>query len=88
MFLMVFGALLVVGGILYMARTAIWWGSLSGLRSSGPVPDTLEPSRRGMRFLGLGANWPGLVLMAIGAVLIKDWRDVLGECRNRRRRCR
>ena len=30
MFLMVFGALLVLGGILYMARTAIWWGSLSG----------------------------------------------------------
>ena len=70
MFLMVLGALLVLGGILYMARTAIWWGSLSGLRSSGPVPDTLEPSRRGMRFLGLGANWPGLVLMAIGAVLL------------------
>jgi hypothetical protein len=67
MFLMVFGALLVLGGILYMARTAIWWGSLSGLRSSGPVPDTLEPSRRGMRFLGLG---PGLVLMSIGAVLL------------------
>ena len=70
MFLMVFGALLVLSGILYMARTAIWWGSLSSPRSSGPVPDTLEPSRRGMRFLGLGANWPGLVLMAIGAVLL------------------
>jgi hypothetical protein len=70
MFLMVFGALLVLGGILYMARTAIWWGSLGGPRSSGPVADTLEPSMRGMRFLGLGANWPGLVLMAIGAVLL------------------
>ena len=68
MFLIVFGALLVLCGILYMARTAIWWGSLSGLRSS--VPDTLEPSRRGMRFLGLGANWPGILLMAIGAVLL------------------
>ena len=26
MFLMVFAALLVLSGILYMARTAIWWG--------------------------------------------------------------
>jgi hypothetical protein len=68
--LLVFGALLVLGGILYMVRTAIWWGSLSRPRSSGPVPDTLEPSRRGVRFLGLGANWPGILLMAIGAVLL------------------
>jgi sulfite exporter TauE/SafE len=70
MLLIMFGALLVLCGILYMARTAIWWGSLSRPRSSGPVPDTLEPSRRGMRFLGLGANWPGIPLMAIGAVLL------------------
>jgi len=69
MFLMMFGALLVLGGILYMARTAIWWGSLSRPRSSGSVPDTLEPSRGGVRFLGLGANWPGILLMAIGAAL-------------------
>jgi hypothetical protein len=68
--LLVFGALLVLGGILYMARTAIWWGSLSRSRSSVPVPDTLEPSRRGVRFLGLGANWPGILLMAIGAILL------------------
>ena len=70
MFLMVFGALLVLCGILYMALTATWWGSLSRPRSSGPVPTTLEPSRHGMRFLGLGANWPGILLMAIGAVLL------------------
>jgi hypothetical protein len=66
--LLVFGALLVLGGILYMVRTAIWWGSLS--RPSVPVSDTLEPSRRGVRFLGLGANWPGILLMVIGAVLL------------------
>jgi hypothetical protein len=67
--LIVFGALLVLCGILYMARTAIWWGPLSRPRS-GPVPDTLEPSQLGMRFLGVGANWPGILLMAIGAVLL------------------
>jgi len=70
MFLMVLGALLVLGGLLYMARTAIWRGPLSGPDSSGPVRDTLEPPRRSARFLGLGTNWPGILLMAIGAVLL------------------
>ena len=52
MFLIELGALLVLGGILYMARTAIWRGPLSGPDSSRPVRDTLEPPRRGVRFLG------------------------------------
>ena len=70
MFLMLLGALLVLSGILYLARTAIWWGPLSRPRSSGPVSNTLEPPTRSVRFLGLGANWPGILLMAIGAVLL------------------
>ena len=70
MILTLLGALLVLGGILYLARTAIWWGPLSRPRSPGPVSDTLEPPRRSVRFLGLGANWPGILLMAIGAVLL------------------
>jgi hypothetical protein len=70
MFLIGLGALLVLGGALYMARTAIWRGSLSGPDSSRPVRDTLEPPRRSVRFLGLGTNWPGILLMAIGAVLL------------------
>jgi hypothetical protein len=70
MFLMVLGALLVLGGILYMAHTAIWRGPLSGPDSSRPVRDTLEPPRRSVRFLGLGTNWPGILLMAIGGVLL------------------
>ena len=40
MFLMGLGALLVLGGVLYMARTAIWRGSLSGPDFSRPVRDT------------------------------------------------
>ena len=64
------GALLVLGEILYMARNAIWRGPLSGPESSRPVRDTLEPPRRSMRFLGLGTNWPGILLMAVGAVLL------------------
>jgi sulfite exporter TauE/SafE len=70
MFLIVLGALLVLGGILYMARTAIWRGPLSGPDSSRPVRDTLEPRRRSVRFLGIGTNWPGILLMVIGAVLL------------------
>jgi hypothetical protein len=70
MFLLGLGALLVLGGILYMARSAIWRGPLSGPESSRPVRDTLEPPRRSMRFLGLGTNWPGILLMAVGAVLL------------------
>jgi hypothetical protein len=70
MFLMGLGALLVLGGILYTARTAIWRGPLSGPHSSRPVRDTLEPPRRGMGFLAFGTNWPGILLMAIGAILL------------------
>ena len=53
-----------------MARTSIWRGSLSGPDSSRPVRGTLEPPRRGLGFLGLGTNWPDILLMAIGAVLL------------------
>jgi hypothetical protein len=70
MFVIGLGALLVLGGVLYMIRTAIWRGPLSGQDSSRPVRDTLEPPTRSMRFLGVKTNWPGLLLMAIGAVLL------------------
>jgi hypothetical protein len=70
MFQIGLGALLVLWGVLYMARTAIRWGPLSGPDSSRPARDTLEPPRRSVRFLGLGTNWPGILLMAIGAVLL------------------
>ena len=70
MFLMGLGALLVISGILYMARTAIWRGPLSGRDSSRPARDTLEPPRRSLKFLGFGTNWPGILLMVIGAILL------------------
>jgi hypothetical protein len=53
-----------------MARTSIWRGSLSGPDSSRPVRGTLEPPRRTIRFLRFGTNWPGILLMAIGAILL------------------
>ena len=70
MFLIGLGALLVLGGILYMVRAAIGRGPLSGPDSSRPARDTLEPPRRGVRFLGLGTNWRGIILMAVGAILL------------------
>ena len=65
MFLMGLGALLVFGGVLYMARATIWRGSLSR-----PARDTLEPPPRGVGFLGFRTNWPGILLMVMGAILL------------------
>ncbi|UPK39890.1 hypothetical protein IVB18_23270 [Bradyrhizobium sp. 186] len=70
MFLTGLGAVLIFGGFLYMARATIWRGPLSGPDSSRQVRDTLEPPRRGLGFLGIASNWPGIVLMAAGAVLM------------------
>lgn len=70
MFLMGLGALLIFGGLLYMVRATIWRGPLSGRDSSQPVRGTLEPPRRGLGFLGIASNWPGIVLIAAGAVLM------------------
>ena len=64
------GALLVFGGVLYMVRAVIWRGSLSGPDSGRPVRGTLEPRRRGVGFLGLETNWPGILLIATGAILL------------------
>lgn len=70
MFLMGLGALLIFGGLLYTVRATIWRGPLSGRDSSRPVRGTLEPPRRGLGFLGIASNWPGILLMAAGAVLM------------------
>ncbi|ANW01723.1 hypothetical protein [Bradyrhizobium icense] len=62
------GVLLVFVGVLQMAFQPIWRDRLSGrrrLRSS----DTLEPERPAGGF-GLKLNWPGLVLVALGAAFL------------------
>jgi hypothetical protein len=35
-----------------------------------PAAPTLEPPHRGLRFLGLSQNWPGLLMMGIGIILL------------------
>jgi len=64
-----FGALLVLGGLLVMAYQTIWRGRFSDAkRTSSELPhDTLEPRRPGA---GFKANWPGLVLIVLGSILL------------------
>ena len=63
------GALLVLAGLLVMAYQSIWRGRLSDAkRTSSELPhDTLEPRRPGA---GFGANWPGVVLIVLGSILL------------------
>ena len=71
MTLILLGALLVLIGVVSMAAQPLWLVRLSGgrrLRSGKPV-DTLEPPRPARGF-GIKSNWPGLALVAVGAVLL------------------
>jgi hypothetical protein len=65
------GALLVIGGSLVMAYTAIYRGRLSGAsrRASIVESTTLEPRGRSAAF-DPKANWPGIALIALGIVLL------------------
>jgi hypothetical protein len=65
------GALLVIGGFLWTAHTAIFRGELSQPHAATEDAGvTLEPERRGLRFLGLRANWPGIAMMGVGALML------------------
>lgn len=64
------GVLLTICGVLYMAGAAIFRGRLSNPHSTPTGVRTLEPSRRGLRFLSIGTNWPGLLLIAIGLAMM------------------
>ncbi|TGQ46711.1 MULTISPECIES: hypothetical protein [unclassified Mesorhizobium] len=75
------GALLIVAGVVYMASAALRRGPLSDPAPVRATPDrpppnlatpgpTLEPRRRGLGFLGLSQNWPGLLMMAVGVILL------------------
>ena len=64
------GALLFLGGIVFLLVQPLRRGQLSGGRlRSAHSGDTLEPGKPARGF-GLRANWPGLVLVALGAVLM------------------
>jgi hypothetical protein len=65
------GALLVIGGVLFMAYKAIWQGRLSGAnrRDSIVKSTTLEPQGRSAAF-DPKANWLGIALLAFGTILL------------------
>jgi hypothetical protein len=66
-----FGAILFVSGLLYTATQPIWRGRLSGgkVHPALQAEGTLEPPRPGAGF-SLRTNWPGLGLIALGALLM------------------
>ncbi|GLQ53129.1 hypothetical protein [Devosia nitrariae] len=68
----ILGAVLVACGVVMMALAAIKSGRLSDSRASpdDPAGTTLEPQRRSMGFLGLKANWPGLLVAAVGVAFL------------------
>jgi hypothetical protein len=66
------GSILVILGLLLLFREALGHRRLSDPHPTGEVgtKPTLEPRGQGIRFLGLGRNWPGLAMIAAGAVLL------------------
>lgn len=67
----IFGALLVLAGVVWLVAEPLWHGRLSGGRPivPGKSPDTLEPLQPAGGF-SFKANRVGLVLFAGGAVLL------------------
>jgi hypothetical protein len=65
------GMALVFSGMLFMVFRAIGPGPLSAPRRSRSAGLTLEPpTHSGARAFGLKANWPGYVLIGLGALLL------------------
>ena len=66
------GAVLIVVGVVLTAVPPIWLGRLSRPRRVEPArrpSTTLEPERPA-KGLGIQTNWPSLVMIALGAVLM------------------
>jgi hypothetical protein len=65
------GALLALGGLVFLVAQPIWRGRLStARRPSAATPEpSLEPSKPGAGF-SFKENWPGLALMVLGGGLL------------------
>jgi hypothetical protein len=64
------GALLVIGGLLFMAAQPLWRGRLSNAAAPARVANaSLEPPRPAGGF-SLKSNWPGLAMVALGGLLL------------------
>jgi hypothetical protein len=71
-FKIVVGSILFILGLLYLFREALVRRRLSDPHRTNDTNATpaLEPRGQGVRFLGLGRNWPGLAMMVVGAILL------------------
>lgn len=64
------GALLVIAGVVQTALQPMLRGRLSGRGvSAGAGRETLEPTQPARGF-SLRSNWPGLAMIAVGAVVL------------------
>jgi hypothetical protein len=70
LFVSLTGALLFIAGVVYMAAVAIYRGRMSDPGADPSDPATLEPRHRGVGFLGWKANWPGIAMIVLGALLL------------------
>ncbi|TKT76358.1 hypothetical protein [Aquamicrobium sp. LC103] len=64
------GAIFVILGVLYTANAAVRRGRMSEPHSSPTAARTLEPRQSGIRAFGLKDNWPGILLILIGAIML------------------
>jgi hypothetical protein len=64
------GALMLIGGVLYTLWQALARKPLTDPSRLSRAEQTLEPRRQGVAFLGLTRNWPGVVLMVLGAICL------------------
>lgn len=70
MLIILLGAVLMFGGLLFVAAQPIRGRLSSAKRASTATPEpTLEPPRPGAGF-SPKENWPGLVLIVLGGVLL------------------
>lgn len=70
MALFLFGAALALSGLLCLIAQPIWRGRLSAVRRASKAAEpTLEPREPGAGFR-LKENWFGLVLLALGGMLL------------------
>ena len=68
--LYVLGPVLMLAGIVFIAAREIYAGRLSNAkRGVGSAPPSLEPRRQGSLFSPT-RNWPGLLLILLGALLL------------------
>ncbi|MBX9820786.1 hypothetical protein [Afipia birgiae] len=65
------GAILIFGGVIFLAAQPMFRARLSSVRrTSAASPDpTLEPSKPAAGF-SLKENWPGLALIVVGGILL------------------